>query len=161
MSNQEEEWRIIYKTTGLDTTKISGYKWGWGGRDSRWKETREVLAPGHGGGPVLSDLSKEAPDSLVSAGHNAAPHTQKAPCVQREGESKGQNARREARVCSPCCFPLPAGVQCSGKKETKATTNTSGGPLVRPAGVSQGWPGRVHPAVWRKKDRLPRLQGVP
>ena len=57
MSNQEEEWRIIYKTTGLDTTKISGYKWGWGGRDSRWKETREVLAPGHRGVALCSVTS--------------------------------------------------------------------------------------------------------
>lgn len=125
----------------------------------------QTIPAGRGGGPVLSDLSKEAPDSLVSGGHDACNSCSKnSECIRERERAMGRMPGERHMYVRRATFSLPAGLQGSGKKETKATTNTSEAPLVRPevtmfTGSSQGWPGRVHPAVWGKKDRLPHLQG--
>lgn len=95
-----------------------------------------------GGRTVLSGLRKEAPESLGSGGHDACNSRSKSSmCTHRE--SNGQNARREACVCSLCYFQPSCRFKVSGKRQTKAMTNTPEVPLVRLAitmftGLSRG-----------------------
>lgn len=124
MSNREEKWRTIYKTTGLDTTKISGYKEGVGGATPGGRRPERRWLLGRGGG-LCSVTSAKKHRAVWCLG--VPKLVLKKLRVYREREKARGRSPGGRHVCvHRAAFRLPAGVQCSGKKETKATTNTSG-----------------------------------